>query len=356
MNPLISVCIPAYNRARHLPALLDSILSQTFRNYEIVVCEDKSPERDEIRRIVGDYERLRPGVIKYFENEANLGYDANLRNLFAKATGEYCFIMGNDDLMSPGALDVCAKALTCYPNIGVLIRSYAWFTRDSSKLDQVVRYFDGERFFGAGPETVVTFYRRVGAVSGIVIRRDAANKLGTEKYDGTVYYQMYLVANILLDFNGVYVPDVTVLCRNSEPPDFGNSVSEKTEFTPGSFSPSSRIHMIKSVFYIAKSVEVDRKVPIYSAIVSDFGNYSYPILAYHADQPINVFYRYYIDLAKLGLWANPLFHFYFLGLLFLGKDRANNFMAYLRGKFRYTPVIGRISRGLPVGVNKSEGA
>jgi glycosyltransferase involved in cell wall biosynthesis len=43
--PLISVCIPAYNRAGVLPAVLDSLLSQDFDDFDIVIAEDSSPER-----------------------------------------------------------------------------------------------------------------------------------------------------------------------------------------------------------------------------------------------------------------------------------------------------------------------
>jgi len=56
MNPKLSVCIPAYNRPEVLKPLLDSILSQDFASYEIVICEDKSPKRKEIAEIVRSYQ------------------------------------------------------------------------------------------------------------------------------------------------------------------------------------------------------------------------------------------------------------------------------------------------------------
>jgi hypothetical protein len=75
------------------------------------------------------------------------------------------------------------------------------------------------------------------------------------------------------------------------------------------------------------------------------GNYSYPILAYHAHQPAGIFWRYYLDLARLGLWSNPLFHFYFLVLSVLGKERANRMMAWMRRRLKYTPAICGLYRG-----------
>ena len=74
-SPLISVCIPAYNRATLLPALLDSIVSQVEVRYEIVICEDASPEREQIRAVAGRYTNAYPGCISYHENMVNLSID-----------------------------------------------------------------------------------------------------------------------------------------------------------------------------------------------------------------------------------------------------------------------------------------
>ena len=49
------------------------------------------------------YSEHYPGILRYYENEVNLRYDTNIRNLVEKATGEFCFFMGNDDVMCPGA-------------------------------------------------------------------------------------------------------------------------------------------------------------------------------------------------------------------------------------------------------------
>src|SRR5205085_2678700 len=96
-RPTFSICIPAYNRAQHLGPLLDSIFAQDFKDFEVVICEDKSRERESIAKITRDFATRFPGTIFYYENEENLGYDANIRNLISKASGQFCFFMGNDD-------------------------------------------------------------------------------------------------------------------------------------------------------------------------------------------------------------------------------------------------------------------
>ena len=124
-GPLISVCIPAYNRASLLPALLDSILAQDFGDYEVLICEDGSPEREAIGRVVERYRQQAPVRIRYEQNAVNLGYDGNIRRLVELAQGRYCLFMGNDDLLCPGALTAVAGAVHAHPDTGVVVRSYA---------------------------------------------------------------------------------------------------------------------------------------------------------------------------------------------------------------------------------------
>ena len=51
-QPFLSICIPSYNRAQFLKPLLDSIICQTYQNFEIIICEDLSPQREEIKNII----------------------------------------------------------------------------------------------------------------------------------------------------------------------------------------------------------------------------------------------------------------------------------------------------------------
>lgn len=342
--PIISVCIPAYNRSEVLPALLDSILEQDFDDYEIVICEDKSPLRQDIAKVVSNYLNKFPGRIAYFENEKNLGYDANLRNLFEKATGQYCMFMGNDDLMCAGALSTVAGALGRHPDVGVILRSYASFDGTPDNIAQVFRYFDKEKKFPAGAETIATFYRRSVVIPGMVIHREAALELTTERFDGTLLYQLYLVANILVTKNAVFLPEILVLYRNGGVPDFGNSEKEKGKFIPTEQTPASSVYFVQGMLDIVAHTEKARNVSIYYSILSDIGNYSYPILAIQARRPLRVFVKYGYDLAKLGLWRYPLFHLYFWALLLVGPTQLDKLIIYIKSRMGHTPRFGTAAK------------
>ncbi|HEY5492330.1 MAG TPA: glycosyltransferase, partial [Gemmatimonadaceae bacterium] len=60
-RPLITLAIPAYNRAQWLPSLLDSALAQDFDDWSCVIVEDGSPERPLIRAIAERYAAAHPG-------------------------------------------------------------------------------------------------------------------------------------------------------------------------------------------------------------------------------------------------------------------------------------------------------
>lgn len=340
-----SVCIPAYNRPEYLPPLLDSIFTQDCDDYEIVICEDKSPKRTEIAEIVKQYNAKYPGKIHYFENEKNLGYDGNFRNLIEKSTGEYCLFMGNDDLMAPKALSVIKKGIDSHENVGIVMRAYSSFDTTPDKVNQVFRYFPQDAFFAAGDDTIVTFFRRLVVIPGITIHRDSALAVATDEFDGTLLYQLHLVANILCHKNGLYLNDIVVFYRNGGVPEFGNSESEKGKFVPGVRTPDSSVEFMKGMFRISKRFEEKTGRKVNDRIIQDVANYSYPILSVQARQRFSVFFKYYRDLAKIGFGKNKMFHLYFFALTFLGVEGGDSMIRWIKNQLGYTPVIGSISRG-----------
>jgi len=344
-SPKLSVCIPAYNRAAVLPALLDSILAQDFDDYEILICEDRSREREQIRAVAERYALSCPGRIRYVENEKNLGYDANIRNLVAWALGEYCVFMGNDDLMCPGALAKVASAVTRFSDVGVVLRSYAAFDGTPDNIVQTFRYFEQERYFPPGPATIATIYRRSVVIPGMTLHRETALRWADDRFDGVLLYQLYLVANILVERGAVFLPDIIVLYRNGGIPEFGNSEAERGKFVPTEHTPESSLHFMQGMLDIARHVENARGVAIFRPILRDIGNYAYPILAIQAGKSFGVFMRYAWELARMGLGRSALFWAYWLAIVLLGTSRIERLILFVKARLGHTPALGGIYRG-----------
>lgn len=347
-RPFISVCIPAYNRADVLRELLDSILTQDFDAFDVVVCEDGSPQREAIRAVIDGLPPPSRAKVRYVENARNFGYDRNVREVLAQASGEYCMLMGNDDLMCPGALSTVARGLRGHDGVAVVMRTYASFDGDPSHINQVFRYFDRERLFEPGRDTIVTFFRRCVVLPGLVLRREDAVALATDEFDGSLLYQLYLVGRMLAHKRGLFLPDVITLYRNGGVPDFGNSAAEKGKFVPGTVTPDASLHFMASMLRIAAAVEARTGLAVHRAIVKDLANYSYPFLAIQAHRRPREFVSYCLRLARLGFGRYPLFWAYLLSLMTLGPRRVEAMIRAIKRRLGYTPALGGVSQGTPV--------
>jgi len=338
-NLRFTVCIPSYNRAVFLPALLDSIMAQDFKSFNILVCEDNSPERCEIQKIVSSYQEYFPGVITYLENNENLGYDKNLRKLLENSVGEYTVFMGNDDLMCAGALTSINESISLDPSCAVVIRSYASFDKSPLALKQIYRYFPNKKLISPGVEAITLAYRRAVVISGMTFKTIDARAIATCKFDGTLLYQLYLVGMLLANKSVVFSPDIVVLRRDGVSPDFGNSESERGKFVPNDQTPDSSIYFIRGMLDIALHINTSMKVPVFKKIQTDIGNYSYPILSIQARKSPLIFFKYCFDLAKMGFWKNQLFYLYVIGLFTIGPNNMDVIIKFIKNKLGYTPFF-----------------
>ncbi|WP_417447436.1 glycosyltransferase family 2 protein [Kangiella sp.] len=318
----ISVCIPAYNRVEFLFPLLDSIRKQTSQPDEVVICEDVSPQREDIKNAITQYRLQHPSFpITLHLNDENLGYDANFRRLLECSSGDYCLFMGNDDLLQPLAIERIRKAVLENPNIGVISRAYSWFSGEKDNIQDTVRHLDDDTLFEPGVESIRFFYRRMGVLSGLVFKREPCLKIAVDKYDGHLYYQMYLAGSLLKEYQGFYLSDVQTLSRDGIEPDFGNAKNEKKKFTPGSFGYEGRVYMVKGLLDIARDLDDDKnKMPIYNAVRSDIGNYFYPYIRDQLNLPFKVYCKMFFEFKKIGMGLHGFFilHF-FIGFVFKRK-------------------------------------
>ena len=341
-RPLISVCILAYNRAALLPALLESVLAQDVPGveWECVVAEDNSPERDAIRAVVEAFQRRAPGRIRYHENPRTLGYDGNFRQVIALAAGHYVFMMGNDDLVAEGALAAVADAIARHGEIGAILRAYTFFRDNPARPFQVNRYYPRECRFAAGEQAILACFRRLGALNGLVFHRDAAHAAATDRWDGTLWYQQWLAGNILARMDAVYIPTVLAHMRRGHGTDIGNAESEKGRFTPGRMETvEAQVKLVQGMFDVAQGVEEAQGIPIARAIRDDFARYSYHTLSYVAWMPRREFWRAYRAFGALGFDRSPWYHLWYWSLAVLGSKRMDWLVQTARRIIGHTPNL-----------------
>lgn len=116
MSPLVSVVVPSYNHEKFLKERLDSILNQTFQDFELIILDDLSP--DSSREIIETY-RAHPKVSKIVYNEKNSGSTFFQWNkaIFELAKGELIWIAESDDVAESNFLETLVPILKKNPEI-----------------------------------------------------------------------------------------------------------------------------------------------------------------------------------------------------------------------------------------------
>lgn len=125
-NFKFSILIPSYDGADVIGETLKSILSQGYKNYEIIINDDKST--DATREVVKSFKDKR---IRFFTNKNNLGYPGNLNKCKQHAKGEIIYLMGQDDILAKDALKNTNNAFNLSEDIGAVARPYRWFDKDN---------------------------------------------------------------------------------------------------------------------------------------------------------------------------------------------------------------------------------
>ncbi|GEN74957.1 glycosyltransferase family 2 protein [Chryseobacterium hagamense] len=114
----VSICITTYKHEKYINQCLESIFAQEFSGtYEIIVCNDNSPDHTEaiILEIINTHPK--GSTVKYFKNIPNLGYVKNTLFSFSKASGKYIAILDGDDYwIDPSKLQQQFEFLESHPD------------------------------------------------------------------------------------------------------------------------------------------------------------------------------------------------------------------------------------------------
>ena len=120
--PAISVCIPTYNGAKYIAQTIESILNQTFTDFEIIVSDDGSS--DKTLEIVGSFNDSR---IVRIDRLSKVGAEANWNNAVATASASLVKLVCQDDLLYPQCLEVEVQTMSKSENQDV---SFCFHLRD----------------------------------------------------------------------------------------------------------------------------------------------------------------------------------------------------------------------------------
>jgi glycosyltransferase involved in cell wall biosynthesis len=167
--PKVSVIIPAYNAAPYLAESIESVLAQTYKDYEILVVDDGSS--DETASVAKKFEP----AIKLF-CQANSG-PASARNLAIKhSTGEYVAFLDSDDFWTPDTLTEQVKYLDGNPQVGLVYGEAIMFTQDGASRQDV-----GKIGYTTAPTLRKLLFGNFIPTPTVMLRRACIEKVGVLK-------------------------------------------------------------------------------------------------------------------------------------------------------------------------------
>jgi len=156
-SPRVSVVLPTYNQAQYLPQALDSVLNQTWHDYELIVVNDGST--DNTPHILDEYQQRHGFTVIHQENKK---LPCALNAGFRRAKGQYLTWTSSDNIMLPSMLKVLVNALNRHPQVGLVYADWEVIDEHGTALGTVQTLdFDRHLLMRTNFVNACFLYRRV---------------------------------------------------------------------------------------------------------------------------------------------------------------------------------------------------
>lgn len=185
-SPLVSVCIPTYNRRDLLELTLETIAKQTFRDFELIVCDDCSTDNTFEFLTSLNWPNLR-----VLRNPANLNLPGTMKRLFQEARGKYVGMQHDHDLYHAGFLASMVELMEQNPAAGFGCCAFDMIAGDNLIVDPPAAWFEFYPRSGmrTGSEVIEALATRVFTpipAMGTMFRREIVEQCGGYRSDWSI--------------------------------------------------------------------------------------------------------------------------------------------------------------------------
>ena len=183
--PLFSVLIANYNNGKYLQEAIDSVLAQTYTNWEVIIVDDESTDNSQ-----QVYEKYVEDVrFHVFYNENNMGCGYTKRRCVELAHGEICGFLDPDDVLLPNALEVSVMALINNSKASLTMSRYYFCNEDLKIINKsrLLKLLPNESYLehkDYNPEVFASFRKKNYMVSG------GLNELFLAGVDQDLYFRL----------------------------------------------------------------------------------------------------------------------------------------------------------------------
>lgn len=196
-SPKVSVLIPTYNYAHFLDETIQSVLEQTFTDFELVIVDNQST--DNTPEVIEKY--LHDNRVRFYRNETNLGLMGNWNRCLEYARGEYIKFLCADDKFHPQLLEKFVAVMDQNPNVSIVSSYNKWFgLRDKERIPPFQGLVNGR----CATESLIRHRNWLFAPTANMFRGESLKKVG--KFNPQLHFKLDLELYIrLLSIGDCYV-------------------------------------------------------------------------------------------------------------------------------------------------------
>lgn len=208
--PKVSACLLTYNHRNLIESTIQSVLEQTYPDFELIVSDDRSTD--------GTYEALvalaqSHPKLRVLQPPKNLGMAGNANFAASHARGEYIALLHHDDIYSPRLLEAWAAVLDRHPSVGFVSNSYQDFESGRMHLHGFAERTPGARVLR---EAMLPSWGC--PVRGTaMVRRSAWEAVGGMREQFGMLADVDLWMRLAAKFDLGYVPEPLIVVRNDRP-------------------------------------------------------------------------------------------------------------------------------------------
>lgn len=256
-KPIISICIPTYNRAACLRQCLESIVKQfkdplARESVEVVISDNASADGTE--NVIKEFQKEFSNI-SYYKNSENIGVDRNILNVAEKARGEYIWFLGDDDALFPDAIGYMLQELKLHKFKYCLVNCLGY---DSNLLNPALRQpnfaIESNQYFGSLRDYVTKMDKKnlVGYFCGLSIqifdRSLWQNWPNKQEYVGTSGIHLHVLLSAMKEQSFAMIAKPLVKMR---------SANIRWDTFPGLETLAKRVHgTTKGMIWILETYEI----------------------------------------------------------------------------------------------------
>jgi abequosyltransferase len=222
----LSICIATYNRSAFLAQTLLSVLPQLTPDCEIVICDNASS--DDTARVVAQFAG-RTDRIRYHRQDTNVGLDRNFDTAVALASGEFCWLFGDDDVFHPDAIATVLRALNAHAQVSLALVNYGVASVDlRDTLVTRALPVDADRCYGPDrlDDLFSTFLMNILFIGCVVIRRSVWMRRQRANYYGSLLIHVGVIFEAPLPAGALVISTACVTYRDGNTRSFNREALE----------------------------------------------------------------------------------------------------------------------------------